>query len=166
MTLKREKRNFGWVVFVLCSIVMSSCNSIDLFEKTVAIPGHQWSSGLKPKFDFTITDTSAAYQLYIIIRHSDKYNFNNIWLTLYATAPDGTTTQFPQIEMPLAAKEKGWLGSGMGDIYEHRIPLTLDPVKLPMNKAGNYTFTLQQIMREDPLQHVLNAGLRIEKKTR
>ena len=166
MVLNKENRNFVWSLLAACGLTLVACNTIDLFEKTVAIPGHQWSSGFKPKFSFTIKDSNAAYQLYIIIRHNDKYNFNNIWLTLTATSPDGTTSQFPQIEMPLAAKEKGWLGSGMGDIYEHRIPLTLDPAKLPMNKAGNYTFTLQQIMREDPLQQVLNAGLRIEKKTR
>jgi hypothetical protein len=34
------------------------------------------------------------------------------------------------------------------------------PAKL---KKGEYSFTLQQIMREDPLQHVLNAGIRIVK---
>ena len=31
-------------------------------------------------------------------------------------------------------------------------------------KKGTYTFTISQIMREDPLEHVLNVGLRIEKK--
>jgi gliding motility-associated lipoprotein GldH len=72
--------------------------------------------------------------------------------------------QFPQIEMPLAAKEKGWLGSGMGDLFEHRIPITLDPTKFSTSKTGTYRFTLEHIMREDPLQHILNAGIRIEKK--
>jgi len=31
-------------------------------------------------------------------------------------------------------------------------------------KPGNYTFAIEQIMREDPLKNILNAGLRIEKK--
>jgi hypothetical protein len=48
----------------------------------------------------------------------------------------------------------------MDDIYEHRIPLG-EPQSL---KAGTYTFSLEQIMREDPLEHVLNVGLRLEKK--
>jgi hypothetical protein len=47
----------------------------------------------------------------------------------------------------------------MDDIYEHRVKLG-DPQLLV---AGTYTFTLEQIMREDPLEHVMNAGLRIEK---
>jgi hypothetical protein len=47
----------------------------------------------------------------------------------------------------------------MDDIYEHRQPLT-GKVRL---KAGTYKLILENIMREDPLQHVLNAGIRIEK---
>jgi len=48
----------------------------------------------------------------------------------------------------------------MDDVYEHRIKLG-DPQTL---KAGSYTFSLEQIMREDPLEHVYDVGIRIEKK--
>ncbi len=48
----------------------------------------------------------------------------------------------------------------MDDIFDHRIRLTQAPIKL---KMGNYTFTIQQAMREDPLPYVLNAGIRVEK---
>jgi gliding motility-associated lipoprotein GldH len=146
------------------SVLASSCQTIDLYERTAAMPGNEWNSKFKPQFVFTIKDTTAIYQAYIIIRHDDRYNYNNIWLNLYAQGPDGKTVQFPQIEMPLAAKEKGWLGSGMGDLFEHRIPITLDPTKFSTSKTGTYRFTLEHIMREDPLQHILNAGIRIEKK--
>ena len=62
-------------------------------------------------------------------------------------------------ELQLATNEKGWLASGMDDIYEHRIKL------IPARKliAGNYKFILENIMREDPLQQVLNVGIRVEK---
>jgi len=46
----------------------------------------------------------------------------------------------------------------MDDIYEHRIPLEKQTLK-----AGDYSFTVEQIMREDPLKNVLNVGLRLEK---
>jgi hypothetical protein len=42
----------------------------------------------------------------------------------------------------------------MDDIYEHRIELA----ETQSLKAGTYKFTLEQIMREDPLQNVLNVG--------
>jgi len=63
-------------------------------------------------------------------------------------------------EFILANNAQGWLGSGMDDIYEHRIPFNTTPAPL---KKGTYNFTLQQKMREDPLEHVLNVGIRVEK---
>lgn len=133
---------------------------MDLYEKTVVIPEHRWSSSFKPKFTFTIRDTSSPYQAYLILRHNEKYNYNNIYVNLYAQLPGEDTSIKIQQDLLLATNEKGWLGTGMDDIYEHRIELG-PPQPL---KAGEYTFTLEQIMREDPLEHVLNAGLRIEKK--
>ena len=146
-----------------CLFFFASCNTIDLYERTVPIPRHEWSSGFKPQFKFTIKDTTSPYQVYIILRHNDQYNYNNIWVNLYTQAP-GDSVQKVQYELPLASKEKGWLGSAMDDLYEHRIALTPQNQKLFFRKPGEYIFTLEQIMREDPLQHVMDVGLRLEKK--
>jgi gliding motility-associated lipoprotein GldH len=139
--------------------LMVSCASIDLYEKNVTMPKHQWSNGYRPEFTFTIKDTAASYQLFLVFRHTEKYNFNNIWINLYSQPP-GDSVHKARYELQLATNEKGWLGTGMDDIYEHRIALT-DPRRF---KAGTYKFSLEQIMREDPLENVLNAGLRVEKK--
>ena len=145
------------------SIFFSSCNTIDLYERNVAIPKQEWSTSFKPQFKFIIKDTTQPYQVYVVLRHNDKYNYNNIWINLYTQAP-GDSIQKVQYELPLASKEKGWLGSAMDDIYEHRISITPQNQSLYFKKSGEYTFTIEQIMREDPLQNVLNVGLRIEKK--
>jgi hypothetical protein len=49
----------------------------------------------------------------------------------------------------------------MDDVYDHRARITRSPLKL---KKGNYTFTLQQNMREEPLQFALNARVSALKK--
>lgn len=147
-------------LILLTSYFLFSCTTVDLYEKSVAIPGHQWKSNYKPSFDFTIKDSSAPYRLFFILRHNEKYNFNNIFINVYVKGPGQDTVQKIQQNLVLATNDKGWLGTGMDDIYEHRIPLGPDQSL----KAGNYTFTIEQIMREDPLENVLNAGLRIEKK--
>jgi gliding motility-associated lipoprotein GldH len=140
------------------SILLHSCTTIDLYEKTVNIPEHAWKSNFKPAFDFTIKDTNSLYSIFLVLRHNEKYNFSNIYLNLYVKGPGQDTAMKIQKDLTLATNEKGWLGSGMDDIYEHRIELAA-PQSL---KAGNYT--LEQIMREDPLENVLNAGIRLEKK--
>jgi len=143
-----------------------SCTPIDLFEKTAVIPGHSWKSSFRPSFTFTIKDTSAPYQLYFIIRHSDRYRYNNIYFNLYAKGPGQDTAQVATYDIRLATNEKGWLGSGMDDIFEHRQLLTPRSADKAFyfKKPGDYTFTIEQIMREDPLEQVLNTGIRIEKK--
>jgi gliding motility-associated lipoprotein GldH len=142
------------------SIAVVSCSTIDLYEKTVAIPDHKWNSNFKPSFKFTIKDTSSPYTLYLILRHNEMYHFNNIYINLYATLPGTDTAIKIMRDLSLGTNEKGWDAEGMDDIYEHRIKLG-DPQTL---KAGDYTFTLEQLMREDPLENVLDAGIRVEKK--
>ena len=114
-----------------------------------------------PKFEFEISDTLASYQLFLILRHNDQYHYNNIWLNVFIKGPDNKIQKF-QIEKVLATNIAGWLASGMDDIYEHRLALTAEPIMF--KKPGRYIFTIQQIMREDPLQNVMDIGLRLEKK--
>lgn len=128
------------------------------------IPEHNWQSNYRPQFSFEIKDTTVPYQLYIILRHNERYNYNNIWLNLYTKAPGSTTASKAQYELPLATNERGWLASGMDDLYEHRILLTPTSERFYFKTAGVYTFSLQHIMREDPLENVMSVGLRIEKK--
>ena len=147
------------LVVILSSFYIVSCTTVDLYEKNKTIPGFKWKSSYKPEFTFTIKDTSVQYQLFLVLRHNERYNFNNIWINLYSKPP-GDTMHKATFPLTLANNEKGWLASGMDDIYEHRIKLT-DPQYW---KAGSYFFKIEQIMREDPLENVMNVGLRVEKK--
>lgn len=145
---------------ILATCIFYACTTVDLYEKSVTIPRHEWDRNFRPSFDFTISDSAALYQLFFILRHNEKYNFNNIYINVYVKGPGQDTAMKIQNDLVLATNEKGWLGTGMDDIYEHRIALAPEQSL----KAGTYTFTIEQIMREDPLKNVLNAGLRIEKK--
>ena len=144
---------------------MQSCTTGDLFEKTEVIPGHRWKSSFKPSFTFNISDTTSAYRLYLVIRHTDKYHFNNIYINLSVKQPGSDSTETVRFDCKLGNDEAGWLGSGMDDIIEQRVPLTPKEIPVYFRKKGSYTYSLEQIMREDPLENVLNAGIRLEKIT-
>jgi gliding motility-associated lipoprotein GldH len=64
------------------------------------------------------------------------------------------------LNLNLADDARGWLGSGMDDIYDQRIPMTASPIRL--NKGVN-EITVQHTMREDPLENILSTGIRVEK---
>ena len=70
----------------------------------------------------------------------------------------GDSMRYTKINIPLATDAAGWMGTGMDDIWELRHRVQLPPIK-----PGNYTYTLSQIMRDDPLSAVMSAGLRVEK---
>lgn len=146
-------------IVLFTSYIAASCTTVDLYMESVSIPGHRWKGSFMPEFTFSIKDTASEYKLYFVIRHNEKYNYNNLWINLYSQPP-GDTLRKVQYELQLATDEKGWLGTGMGDIYEHWIPLT-ENVTL---KSGEYRFRIEHIMREDPLENVINVGLRVEKK--
>lgn len=139
-------------------IAFASCQTIDIYEKTAAFPDHTWKNVEKPTFTFEITDTTSLYNIFFVLRHEDAYNYNNIWVNLTVKSPVDLVTV--RREFILGNNRQGWLGSGMDDIFEHRVPFNSKPA--PLHK-GLYTFTLQQDMREDPLEHILNAGIRVEK---
>jgi gliding motility-associated lipoprotein GldH len=146
-------------LLALLSTGLMACNKIDVFEKNVAIRNHEWQSSFQPAITFNIEDTASTYNLYIVLRHADAYNFNNIWLKCTVIFPD-STKKSQQYNLSLANNENGWTGTGMDDIFETRV---LIQPRTKFNRLGQYQFILQQIMREDPLEHVLNVGVRVEK---
>ena len=151
-------------IVILTILFFVQCKPIDLYERTIDIPKHQWSGDFVPSCSFTISDAQALYQASLILRHTDAYPFNNIWLDVQIEAPD-TLYSF-RTEQILGNNEQGWLGTGLNDVYEHRIPLNNELAKagVSFRRSGNYTFRLKQIMREDPLPAILQAGIRIERK--
>lgn len=143
-------------------VVLNACTlPVGEFERNVVIPDHNWKSDFKPEINFEVkTDTASYYRIFVVLRHTDAYKYKNIWLTI-SVRPPGDSAFINRRNLTLATDERGWLGKGMDDIFEHRILLDANPVKF--SKPGIYTFTLQQIMREDPLANILNAGIRLEK---
>lgn len=148
-----------FLVLGTCCLLIIGCTTVDVFEKNITVPGHEWSSSFKPEIVFEIKDTVSVYNIFAVIRHSDAYRYKNIWVNIYTQSPRDSINK-QQLDLRLATDDKGWLGSGMDDIYEHRIIITDNPVTL---KAGTYRFRLENIMREDPLEHVMNVGIRVEK---
>jgi gliding motility-associated lipoprotein GldH len=141
-------------------IVFCACIKTDLYEKQAVIPSQQWFYTYVPEFTFHINDTISLYNVYVILRHTDLYKYNNIWLRVGLKSPKDSM-KFQNINLVLGTDTKGWLGTGMDDIYEVRKSISSGPFSF--KTSGDYTFSIAQIMRENPLQYILNVGIRVEK---
>jgi gliding motility-associated lipoprotein GldH len=138
-----------------------SCTQLDTFEKNTSIPKYEWQNGFTIKGSFSITDTTVKYNTYIVLRHTDAYKYNNIWLRIGIQAP-GDSMHYQKLDMQLGSDAAGWSGNGMNDIWEIRQLLPAAAIKY--YKTGNYNFSIIQVMRDDPLPAVMSAGIRVEKQ--
>ena len=153
---------FRTLITVLFSslIFMAGCKRLDVFEKNTTIPGYQWKSDFAVTGSFTIADTLTSYNIYMVLRHTDAYAYNNIWLNIGLQAP-ADSMNFQKIYLLLGSDISVWEGAGMNDIWEVRKLLNARP--LPFKKPGEYQFRINQIMRDNPLPQIMSAGLRVEK---
>lgn len=162
--MKLKKHTLLYSFYVLsCSMVFFSCTHTGVFEKNTTIPGYEWKSNFAATGTFSITDTAALYNTYIVLRHTDAYKYNNIWINLGIQVPGGAM-QYRKVDLELATDATGWTGSGMNDIWEVR--QLLPQGILPLKQSGTYTYSISQIMRDDPLPAVMSAGLRVEKQAK
>ncbi len=143
-----------------CLFLITSCTKLDVFERNTSIPKNKWEYNFKPTFNFNITDTVSEYNLYVVLRHNDAYRYNNIWLNIGTQSPKDSM-RYQRFDLLLGTDAKGWEGSGMDDIWEIRKSVTNGPFKF--NKPGTYTFSIAQVMRENPLPNILSVGIRVEK---
>lgn len=150
-------------IFVLILLATAGCMPSPYFQKNVTIPQNQWNYDFQPLFKVDIKDTAAMYNLYFIIRHTEAYRFSNIWMWIYTKEPGDSTFKKSRIEIPLAEKSGRWLGRGMGELWEQRMPITRNDAPMIFKKPGTYEIRFEQNMRINPLPEILQVGLRIEK---
>jgi gliding motility-associated lipoprotein GldH len=151
----------SFLILVVFSFI-SSCNwTTGVFEKNIDFNDHEWSASVKPDISFEINDTVSLYNIYIVIRHTDAYHFNNMYVRVTVKEPGPGQGKTGEYDLQLATNGQGWIGTAMDDIYDTR--LLIQP-KTRFRKTGTYHITLEQLMREDPLKNVLSAGLRVERE--
>lgn len=151
----------GMVSICFCIIFfITGCRQIDLYENNTSIPNYSWRTSFIPQGSFEIKDSSSFFNIYVVLRHTDAYKYNNIWLNVGLQSP-GDSMYYQKVELTLGSDASGWEGVGMNDIWELRKPLTDRPRRFI--KPGTYHYSIQQIMRDDPLPHVMSVGLRVQK---
>lgn len=146
---------------ILLAVSLFSCRQVALYERLQNIPDARWQRSFIPDYSFDIKDTTAYYRIYVVMRHTNRYPYRNIWLNVGVQYPQDSL-QVQQFELPLAASDR-WLGIGMDDVFERRVLLLPRPVKFA--RSGTVRFTLQHTMRLDPLPEILQAGIRVEPAT-
>lgn len=146
---------------IVCLLSFSSCSSSDIvFEDNVIIPKHQWSYENIPSFTVRIDDITKKYGIAINFRHNKDYKFSNVFVLLHEKGPGIRDTAYRH-ELKLAERDGRWTGEASGGLY-HTEFLAKDNFQFP--DTGQYTLSVEQNMRVNPLVGVSDIGIKVFEK--
>ncbi|HXC05692.1 MAG TPA: gliding motility lipoprotein GldH, partial [Bacteroidia bacterium] len=146
-----------WALALTAIFSLTSCDRNRVFEKNEEIKDYVWDVKDIKKFDVTITDTLTPHNFYINVRNADGYQYSNLYLFVKTIFPNGKFAR-DTLECVLANEEGRWLGKGLGDIWDNQI-LFKRGKRFPLK--GNYSFLIEQGMRQPKLPMIMDVGMRI-----
>ncbi|HDP74345.1 MAG TPA: gliding motility lipoprotein GldH [Bacteroidales bacterium] len=146
------------VVAAIAIVICSACSDNYVYNGYVTLPGEQWHADSVATFQILVSDTMTYYNLYVNVRNTTDYPFQNLYLFIDIIAPNGASVR-DTLECYLADNHGAWLGKGRGKLRDNRF-LYRDNVRF--GAEGDYTVTLQQAMRVDQLNGVSEVGFRVE----
>lgn len=140
---------------VLC---LTSCNKGVFYEKTDQIPNNKWSKDHTLHYQFEITDSLQYYNIYINVRNTIDYKYQNLYIFLTTEYPSGTRYT-DTLGCILCDKYGEWYGKGKGEFRSNNF-LLMQQVRF-QNK-GVYNLYIEQAMREEELLDISDFGIRID----
>ena len=152
-----RKMKINAALFLLICFVLSACGNRNIFFEYQPIPPEGWCMYSVRSFDIDIKNIEKTYNVYINVRHRPNYPFQNLWLFITETAPNGIVSR-DTIEIFLADHRGRWLGSGSGSVREMRVRIKQD---FYFPEAGTYRFDIQQGMRSEVLQGITEIGMQV-----
>ncbi|MDR1653147.1 MAG: gliding motility lipoprotein GldH [Prevotellaceae bacterium] len=152
-----------FIITIIILICIAGCTNSDVFFKYKKIRSSGWDKDSTLVFDFVIADTSLTYNVYVNIRNTSEYPYQNFWFFIKkSTAKRGNTFAVfatDTIECYLADGRGKWLGNGIGAAYE--MPLLIEQGAVFDSNTCRYEIV--QGMRCDILRGISDIGLRVEK---
>ncbi len=145
---------------LLISFCLASCGKDYFFEEKKQLADGQWKYADSLNFKFTVADTGAVFNLYLDLVHADTFPFQNIYLKMKMTHPNGKqfirTTSFDLFDTLGNS-----LGKSAGDNFIARITLQPDAF---FGEAGEYGLTIEPFTRQAVLP-VSEVKFLVEKTT-
>ena len=156
----------AWYV-IITMIFLSSCDSKRIFDEYQSVP-NEWHKDSVISFNVTPPDSIQSYNLFVNIRNTNAYKFNNLFLIVEMAYPHGKTIK-DTLEYQMAQPNGKLLGEGLTDIKENKLWYKGYEKPFVFEEKGNYNIKIQHAMRNigdingvDELEGVTDVGFRIE----
>ncbi len=124
-----------------------------------------WGQDKTVEFKIPQLDSLKKYNLFLNIRNSNEYKFNNIFLIVSMNFPHGKTVT-DTLEYRMANPDGSWMGQGIGNVKENKLWYKEN---VSFFEDGIYSITIGQAMRNNgavegvtKLEGITDVGFSIE----
>lgn len=152
----------------LTVVMLVSCESNTVFSDSQAMDGH-WGADEVVQFKLPQLDSLKKYNLFLNIRNTNEYRYNNLFLIVNMTFPHGKTFT-DTLEYRMANPDGSWMGQGIGNIKENKLWYKEN---VQFFEDGIYTVDIAQAMRNNgdvegvtKLEGITDVGFSIEEASK
>lgn len=145
---------------LLFAIMLSSCgeNKSYVINEINEFQNNSWSQVDTLTFNAIIADTTKRYNLSMHLKHNKNYTYQNIYLMIHTTFPDGKRFS-KQVNVDIADRTGKWYSDCSGTTCEVGIDIQREAY---FNQSGEYIFTIEQFTRDESLGNIQSLAFRIE----
>ena len=125
-------------------VLFISCDSNTVFSESRSLSG-DWNKNETISFSIPQLDSLERYNVFVNLRNTNDYHFNNIFLIVSMDFPHGKTIT-DTLEYKMANPDGTWLGSGIGNIKENKLWFK---EKVSFLEKGNYKLRINHAVRNN-----------------
>ena len=161
-------RNKVLLFLIVFSFVLTSCDPNRVFDEYQSVPD-KWNKESVISFKINPPDSVKAYNLFVNLRNTNAYKYNNLFLIVEMDFPHGKKIK-DTLEYKMADPSGKFLGTGITDIKENKLWFKEHVI---FKEKGEYVINIQHAMRENgkvqgvvDLVGITDVGFRVEKLTK
>jgi gliding motility-associated lipoprotein GldH len=147
--------------------LITSCDEQLVNAEYHNLPKTGWAIEDVATFQIPQQDSLASYNVFINLRNTHDYEYNNLWLISQMKFPQGKVVT-DTLEYRMTEADGSFLGSGSNDVYENKLWLKEG---IRFRESGTYQLALKHAMRKTgeingdaQLKGILEVGYSIEKQ--
>ncbi|WP_163319475.1 gliding motility lipoprotein GldH [Dysgonomonas sp. 520] len=155
-------RHKAILLALLAGFIFFSCGEREAYYHFHEIKNAQWSKNDTLTFvvDSSSIEVGVPYSVTIELVYDSNYPYRNLWLYVQNNLGNSDVRKNDALQYMLCDEYGKWYGSGFGSLFQ--LPLGyMDSVIF--KEKRNYTFSVVQGMRDEPLVGIDKLGIRIDK---
>ena len=133
-----------WIKCLSVLLVLASCTNEIVVSESTTLPGY-WDKEDQLEFQIPQLDSLKKYNVFLNVRNTNEYPFNNLFLIVSIEFPHGKTL-VDTLEYKMAYPNGEWMGEGIGSVKENKL---LYKENVSFFEEGNYNITITHAVRNN-----------------